>query len=59
MNFYLLLTGSEKMMKNFYVKCEKYISKNFASYINFDLIINLPKMRLEENKKYLIITYIK
>ena len=47
--FYLILTGSDKMQKNFTLNCQKYMSKRFSTYINFDLIINLSKSRLIED----------
>ena len=47
--FYIILTGSDKMQNNFNANCQKYMSKRFAHYINFDLIINLSKTRLIED----------
>ena len=47
--FYLILTGSDKIQNNFSTNCQKYMSKHFASYINFDLLINLSKSRLSED----------
>ena len=47
--FYLILTGSDTIQNNFNIKCQKYMSKRYSSYINFDLIINLSKTRLIED----------
>ena len=47
--FYTIITGSDKILNNFNINCQKYMSKHFAAYINFDLIINLSKSRLKEN----------
>ena len=47
--FYLILTGSNKIQNNFNMNCQLYMSKHFANYINFDLIINLAKSRLIED----------
>ena len=47
--FFLILTGSDKIQNNFNMKCQKYMSKKFANYINFDLIINLSKTRLVDD----------
>ena len=44
--FYIILTGSDKIQNKFNFNCQKYMSKRFAAYINFDLIINLSKSRL-------------
>ena len=37
------------MRNNFNLKCQKYMSRRFAHYINFDLLINLSKSRLSED----------
>ena len=48
-NFFIILTGSEKIQQKFNINCQKYMSKRFSTYINFDLIINLSKSRLIED----------
>ena len=47
--FFIIITGSDKMRNNFNLKCQKYMSRRFAHYINFDLLINLSKSRLSED----------
>ena len=54
--FYVLLTGSDQMENNFSLNCQQYMRKRFATYINFDLLINLSKSRLTEdstNEKFM------
>ena len=47
--FYVILTGSDKNKNYFISHCQQYMSKRFAAYINFDLLINLSKTRLLED----------
>ena len=49
LDFYSIITQKESMLNKFNQNCQKYMSKKFAKYINFDLLINLSKNRLIED----------
>ena len=49
LDFYSILLNNESMLKKFNQKCQEYMDKNFAKFINFDLLINLSKNRLSED----------
>ena len=49
MDFYSIIAKNENTFNKFNQNCQDYMTKQFAKYINFDLLINLSKNRLVED----------
>ena len=49
LDFYLILTKNESMLQKFNQNCQDYMDKNFAKFIDFDLLIKISKNRLIED----------
>jgi hypothetical protein len=45
MDFYSIIAKNENTFNKFNQNCQDYMTKQFAKYINFDLLINLSKNR--------------
>ena len=49
LDFYSILTKNESMLQKFNQNCQDYMDKNFAKFIDFDLLIKISKNRLIED----------
>ena len=49
LEFFSIVIKNESILNSFNQNCQKFMNKNFAKYINFDLLINLSKNRLIED----------